>query len=912
MLFFFLINIALTPPVSYKIDAQFLPDRSLIVGITTITFRNISDTPQHSIYLYLYPNAFSSPNTRLATELKAQGSLNLLRCLERNRGSIAIKSVDSHGAPLKFKVEETTLEIILPRPISPQDSITFKVSFTTRIPALNLNFGKTGSFFILTRWYPQVAAFDRWEWHLGTFHYWGSPLGSFADYDVKLHFPKNYTIAAPGSILAHNDTLITLSTENQTDFSFVAGKNLISFRDTSAAPSIRLFLTRNLLPHRTEILHKSRLTTTIYSHLFGPYPFEQLTIVAAPGITPTAIFAPGIIIIGTKPLPFTRLWERTLAQEIARQFLSFNPAPDELSNPLLFHGLPAYAATRYLETVYGEDNIVDLPFTLPFFRGLSDLYLHQVYFYLAATNNLTNTLTEPTPPSLPFVELWAAQAVLLLKSVEKKLGFFTLDSAIRRYRELNLNRHPTTAAFIAALTHLAGPEKQLTINWLLSQDGKKDISISGIRRYDNRFNVFTSIPRTLLLPVELKTVFTDRTFRIDTVTYRDSIVSLPAGKKPSSIVIDPDEKILDANRWNNHYPHKVEVKPIFALPSFDAYQIFYGPWFWYDNYRGFQPGIWLAGRKFIDAGPLKGEHNWTFIQNYASHKSDWHTGASYQTPLIFYPFRSRLYFSGDNSFRDRGFRIYLLNDFGHPFSLPKTEFDFGYRFYELLDPSGRDPRAWEPARTAELQLRLTHNHRSKTVNLNQELLLKEGTKPLHSKFQYTKLGLTENLTVFLPDLLPISLRIFAGAILGTTPPQDEFYLSGGLSYTPAEPISWAYEGWSSGQEHWHYDGDVNCRGYYGLYRRGRFAYGLNLNLVFPSSTFPLPLSLLQPFFDIGNVGDALNRGLFPPCLDAGVRLKLGPLYADFPFWKSKPEPKESHFAFRWSLGLKISDLTSGF
>lgn len=909
---FILLNIAVAPPVSYKIDAQFLPTRSLIWGRATITFRNISDTPQESIYLYLYPNAFSSPNTRLASELKAQGSLNLVRCPKRNRGSIAIESVDSHGVPLKFRVEETILELIFPRPISPHESITFKLSFTTQIPALNLNFGKRGSFFLLTRWYPQVAAFDRAGWPLETFHPWGSPVGAFADYEVNLHFPKNYTIAAPGSILVSIDTLITLRTENQTDFPFFAGANLIGFRDTSAAPSIRLFLTRNLLPQHTEILHKSRLITTIYSDLFGPDPLAQLTIVAAPGITPTAIFAPGLIIIGQRPVPFTRLWERTVAREIARQFISFNPAPDELSDPLLFHGLPAYAATRYLETVYGENNLLDLPFTIPFFRGLSDLYLHQVYFYLAATNNLTTPLTESAPHSFPFAELRDAQAVLLLKSVEKELGFFTLDSAIRRYQKLNRNRHPTTAAFIATLTHLAGPEKEPIINWLLSQDGKKDPAIAGVHRHHQAFNVFTSIPRTLPLSVELKTVFTDRTFRLDPVSYPDSILTLPAGKKPSSIVIDPDEKILDANRWNNHYPRKVAVKPIFALPSFNAYQIFYGPWFWYDNYRGFQPGIWLAGGKFIDAGPLKGAHNWTLIQNYASHKSDWHTGASYQTPLIFYPFKSRLYFSGDNSFRDRGFRIYLLNDFGPPRALPRTEFDFGYRFYELLDPSGRDPRAWKTARTAELQLRLTHHHRSKIVNLNQELHLKEGTKPLLSDFPYTKLSLTENLTVFFPDLFPISIRLFAGAILGTTPPQDEFYLSGGLSYTPAEPISWAYEGWSSGQEHWHYDGDVNCRGYYGLYRHGRFAYGLNLHLIFPAALFPFPLSLLHPFFDIGNVGNALNFELFPPCLDAGVRVKLGPLYADFPFWKSKPEPAENHFAFRWSFGLKISDLTSAF
>jgi hypothetical protein len=40
-------------------------------------------------------------------------------------------------------------------------------------------------------------------------------------------------------------------------------------------------------------------------------------------------------------------------------------------------------------------------------------------------------------------------------------------------------------------------------------------------------------------------------------------------------------------------------------------------------------------------------------------------------------------------------------------------------------------------------------------------------------------------------------------------------------------------------------------------------------------------------------------------MDAGVRLKLGPLYADFPFWRYQVGVGEHQFAFRWMLGLKM-------
>jgi hypothetical protein len=44
-------------------------------------------------------------------------------------------------------------------------------------------------------------------------------------------------------------------------------------------------------------------------------------------------------------------------------------------------------------------------------------------------------------------------------------------------------------------------------------------------------------------------------------------------------------------------------------------------------------------------------------------------------------------------------------------------------------------------------------------------------------------------------------------------------------------------------------------------------------------------------------------------MDAGVRLKLGPLYADFPLWRySAGRPEESGFVFRWMLGLNLAGI----
>ncbi|MEO0025629.1 MAG: hypothetical protein ABIK54_02560 [candidate division WOR-3 bacterium] len=682
--------------------------------------------------------------------------------------------------------------------------------------------------------------------------------------------------------------------------------------DTPAGSNIniRFNLTR-LNPDQNRIAAEAQNICSLYSRWFGPPPDSAgiLTITDSPEGSSGS--SGSLIPVKSSPVPFVRLLERELAQGIARYWFTAG----RLSEPLLMYGLPAYATARYLEAVYGTSNLLDIPGASVFLSGISEHYLHRVYYYIAATNNLTFPVTEPQSDIESFLTdaVLRAQTALVLRALEKRMGTALVDSAIRQFRQRYLNSTGSAGlpAFLACLTAVAGPKQEVLINTLFNQNGKNDLKICRLRRQDQNLHIDLSARYPLNLPVRIKTEFTDRTVRIDTVLLNPSAtLSIPAVRTVRRITLDPDTLVLEPDRWNNIYPRQLSTRFLFAPPEFESYQLFYGPWFWYDNYRGFQPGIWFQGRRFIDAGPVRGAHNWTLIQNYASKKTDWHTGISYQTPIIFYPVRLRLYLAGDNSFRDRGVKFYLTSEFSRPFRLPRTELQVGYRLYELLDTTGRDPRAWNRARIAEIRSRLYRTHKTPVLTVQHELLCAQGLKPFLSQYTYTRISLVENITINPVNLLPVSIRIFAGAVVGSVPLQERFYLSGGLSYTPEEPVSWAYEGMASGQEHWHYDGDANCRGYYGLYRSGRFGWGVNIHLL-PRTAWPFPLSAIQPFIDFGNVADTLQLRSLKPVFDAGIRLKLGPLYADFPFWKSTPEPGERHLAFRWSLGFKLTGLISG-
>jgi len=310
------------------------------------------------------------------------------------------------------------------------------------------------------------------------------------------------------------------------------------------------------------------------------------------------------------------------------------------------------------------------------------------------------------------------------------------------------------------------------------------------------------------------------------------------------------------------------------------------------------------GRLFVDAGPLRGRHMWMLSETYSTRLKDWHTSFSYSTPLEFISNRLRFTVGLDRSGVEAGARTNLVWEVGPVFRPPQLTAELGYRFLSLYDLRLRDRRAWDSAAFSDVRTRLTHTYEQRNFKGSQRLYLAGGLNRLGGDYSYWKSSIEQTHTFRWRMNSGITLRVFAGTIQGDVPAQEQFYLSGGLSATPDEPVSWAYKDWLSGQEHWHYDADVNCRGYAGEYRHGRHAWGLNLYLV--------PVRFVQPFFDIGNTLDSLGPDLLrKPKMDAGVRLRLGPLYADFPFWRYDLGEPGHQFAFRWMIGLKVSGLTSG-
>ncbi|MEO0073328.1 MAG: hypothetical protein ABIK43_01535 [candidate division WOR-3 bacterium] len=927
-----LLMLLLTPAIGsqvrYLIKAR-LDETSRTIDCTQQIFiPNSTGETLKSLCFHLYPNAFRSNATRFAKDREAAGVFDFSLARPSERGSLSLHRLTSSRTLTHSDPTGDELEVILTPPLAPSDTVTLFFDYTVKLPFPFANLGARGRRYVVSDWYPQLALYDSNGWYADGYSSAGGSPSFPADYEVCLTVSSDLRIAATGSLTAPVEELeIMKNPGRQTQigscstktlifhardvpsFAWVAAPDFILTQDSAWDIKFNLFTRHRICGEWSEAIEYIRRITWNYTCWYGTLNSGSLTVVDGNGLLAQDMSFPGLVIIATRPSPYLRVLERSLAYGIAEQWFNVQPNPDPKTSPWLRSGLPAFSTLRHLEAEYSQDNLLNLPFRMPLLAGLSEEYLSGVIFSLAASAGLSRS-PQAGPDEFrtePFaLEAFRRyQAALQLRSLQRVIGESELDRCIRTYLNRNRQRSTRLADFLAVLPDTIHP-------LLLADPSLTDYSISKTRRAGSKVSFEVNRSSASPLPVDIEIRYSDGTRealvwqRSDSACLRATIVPTKPDTKRrvSSATINSAHRLLELNRWNNTTPCAWEIKPLFALPSLDAYQFFYGPYIWFDNYHGMQLGLWAQGRRFLGVEPFAGAHTWTVSETYSTRISDWHSSVTYQTPLTFVSPRLRLKLAGDYSLVSAGARAGLELNFGRRFRLPRASLNLTFRVVELRDLRGRDTRAWEAVRLSEINLKSTHSDECRLLKKNSVLLIAIAAPCFGSTYRYCKLSTEHDQTLRLNRHTAFRLRLFAGTVLGRIPRQEQFYLSGALVPTDDEPLSFGYQGTSSSQEHWHYDGHVNCRGYAGSYRHGRWAYGINLYL--------LQIGPIVPFVDIGNVAATLDEtGFWPPRADAGIRLKLGPLYLDLPFWKSHPFFPERHFSFRWLLGLKVSGLFEG-
>src|SRR5690606_16714117 len=203
--------------VDYKMNIDVDEKKYQYQGKMALKYTNNSNQTLGKVYFHLYFNAFqpgsmmdyrlahiADPDPRMTSNLgttenpKIQSRIATLT--PEQIGYQRIQSLTMNGQPTTFKEDGTILEVVLPTGIQSGETVTFDMNWEAQVPEQIRRSGrnsKEGVALSMTQWYPKMAHFDEFGWHLDEYvaREFVAPFGNF---DVTLHLHKDYVVGSSG------------------------------------------------------------------------------------------------------------------------------------------------------------------------------------------------------------------------------------------------------------------------------------------------------------------------------------------------------------------------------------------------------------------------------------------------------------------------------------------------------------------------------------------------------------------------------------------------------------------------------------------------------------------------------------------------------------------------------------------
>ncbi len=194
--------------IKYIMDIDMNVNKHQYLGKQTLYYTNNSPDTLHKVFYHLYWNAFQ-PESGMDWRARSindpdHGLEKKIQNLKNNEiGFIKIKSLTQDSTSINYQTQGSILEVELNKPISPHQTVVFQMNYLAQIPKLLRRSGRDnieGIDYSMAQWYPKMAEYDTNGWH--TDPYIGREFyGVWGDFDVTIHIPKKYTIAATGHLL---------------------------------------------------------------------------------------------------------------------------------------------------------------------------------------------------------------------------------------------------------------------------------------------------------------------------------------------------------------------------------------------------------------------------------------------------------------------------------------------------------------------------------------------------------------------------------------------------------------------------------------------------------------------------------------------------------------------------------------
>ncbi|MEM6804681.1 MAG: peptide deformylase [Bacteroidota bacterium] len=197
---------------SYKMEIDMDVNKNQFSGTQNLAYTNNSPDTLDKVFYHLYFNAFqpgSMMDVRSRTIADPDGRVRdrIFHLNEDQIGYQKINKLSYRGEEIDFIVQGTILEVKLPSPIMPGETVSLDMEFEAQSPLQVRRTGrdnKEGIEYSMSQWYPKLCEYDYEGWHANP--YVGREFyGIWGDFDVTITIPKNYVVAATGYLQNPNE-----------------------------------------------------------------------------------------------------------------------------------------------------------------------------------------------------------------------------------------------------------------------------------------------------------------------------------------------------------------------------------------------------------------------------------------------------------------------------------------------------------------------------------------------------------------------------------------------------------------------------------------------------------------------------------------------------------------------------------
>lgn len=285
--------------------------------------------------------------------------------------------------PLKFGYwpsNTTALEVVLPEPVGPGQSVTVELEFTLRLPQRQGRWGQWRGVTFLAQWLPVVAVFDSSGWQPVPFVPWHQPFFNEAGvYHATVTLPADQKLGHTGSVAAERMLpdgwrQVEIGHVVARDFSLVCSSRFVESKGQAGPIQIRVLHLPEHAFHGGQMVRIASEAIPLWSKLFGPFPYPEFTVVES-YFGWNGNECGGLVLIDERvfgmPHMLVPFIELLLTHEIGHQWFYNVVGTNGYGETWMDEGIISYFTHKLLDQKCGRNNhLLNWPWALQWLPGI--------------------------------------------------------------------------------------------------------------------------------------------------------------------------------------------------------------------------------------------------------------------------------------------------------------------------------------------------------------------------------------------------------------------------------------------------------------------------------------------------------------------------------------------------------------